>query len=154
MWAVIRPLLVGECYSTADLDLQYCRNLAKVSQTSVENRCWAHLLIHASTQAKPLYLSHVVLPCWENMGRWRGWRLVGSTCFIQQAPDCGTMREPGNVVMSHASRWKWLHPTERFFSSYSAHTCVMKHAWFYKSIKSADIIEQATRIICRQLLCA
>lgn len=27
-----------ECYST-DLDLQYCRNLAKVSRTSVENRC-------------------------------------------------------------------------------------------------------------------
>lgn len=28
-----------ECYSTADLDLQYCRNLAKVSWTSVENTC-------------------------------------------------------------------------------------------------------------------
>lgn len=46
------PPAGGECYRTADLDLQYCRNLAKVSQTSVENRCWAHLLIHAFTQAK------------------------------------------------------------------------------------------------------
>lgn len=32
------PAGVGYC-STANFDLHYCRNLAKVSRTSVKNRC-------------------------------------------------------------------------------------------------------------------
>lgn len=68
------------------------------------------------------------------------------------------LRSTGSWLRHHEETWeccnvscmkvKWLHLRERFFSSNSTHTCVMQHALFYKSIKSADIIEQAMHIIC------